>query len=324
MLDSSSNQVIESAALATAPEGTPTSALDAVEAALKAGSSSEASRAEGEQPVKPEEAASDGPKSSDLSSGPDEVPEEELRAYSARAQERIRELVGVKNDLRSQVETLQAQIEPLRVQAARMEAFTDYLVESGIDANEAKNAIEITRLIKKHHYALAYEIMTPIYAELAKRSGAVLDADLDEEVRAGTLPADRAGELQRARALKAVSSSKNPPPSSRAFEDEADNDDARVDRARAAAEAADAWALEKAQSIENWDVLAELVAAEVKVLISREGFPPDIAGVTDLNERALAKVRKTLARAKPSRADLPNSPKTPLEALELGLSSTAA
>lgn len=331
-LGSSPISAVTDAGLAAATEGTPTSVLDAVEAALNPDRSSTVSRTDGEQPGKDQERAN-APKSSNLS-GPDEVPgddelsDQDRKVLSQMTQDRIRHLAAQKNSLRSEVADLRAELEPLKSKATSFETLTNYLTEHDINPTEANNALEITRLIKGHDYDRAYQLMTPIYQELAKRSGAVLDEDLQEDVRLGHVPLPRAKELQRGRAIEANGKVKEQSRSNAESRRQQNADEsARVEHVHSAAKAADDWAAEKASSVENWEQKAELVAAQVNVFITREGFPKTIEGVVDMSERALAQVEKSLGAGsgkdvRGRSASAEKLPSTALEALEMGLAAT--
>src|SRR5690606_18859005 len=160
-----------------------------------------------------------------------------------RAQERIRELAAMKNDLRNQVARLETEGAEHKTKADAFDELSRYLGSSGISAEEANNALEITRLIKNQDFDRAFAIMTPIYQELTKLVGGVLDADLQEDVKNGRLVLDRAQELQRGRAAQANGRMRE---NAKAEADErkraAEDADARSAEIHNLAKAADDWA----------------------------------------------------------------------------------
>lgn len=334
-LDSStSTAVVETASTTVTPETTePTSVLDAVEAALKndgveAGSPPAANRSEEADP-KP---TGDTPAKDD--SG--DLSEEDKKQFSPRAQERIRDLATQKNELRGQVEQLTSQLEPLQAKASNFDTLTGYLSEHNISAKEANNALEITRLIKGGDYDTAMKIVAPIYQELAKKTGGVLDSDLREDVRLGHIPLARAQEIQRGRVVETNTRERE---QVRTETEQRRDEDARkqqiTEHVTTVAKAADDWAKGKAASDPDWNQKVDLVAAQVNVMISRDGFPKSVAEATAINEKALAEVEKRIGafrpapkpinparpQGSPSARDLP-APKTALEALERGLQAT--
>lgn len=330
-LDSSSSiPVVETASTPVILESTePTSVLDAVEAALKPDGVEAGSPPAETGQTKPKTE----PNGSEPAKDENDVSEEEMKTFSPNAQARIRDLAAQKNELRSTVENMTAEMEPLKAKARSFETLTGYLVKHGIDAREANNALEITRLIKGQDYDRALQIVAPIYQELAKRTGGVLDTDLQEDVRLGHIPLARAKEIQRGRAVEATTNERE---QSRAKADERNQQEseqqALVTHVHTMAQAADDWAKTKADADPDWNQKQDLVAAQVNLIVSREGFPKTKAALTDINERALKSVEeklkpllprmKAIDPARPtgsaSPRDLP-APKTALEALERGL-----
>lgn len=336
MLESStSDAVVNEAASTPVIESTePTSVLDAVEAALKT-DGVEAGPPPAEQrsdkanpdPNGSEPAAKD--ENGDLS-------EDEKKTFSPRAQERIRDLAAQKNELRTEIETLRTEFEPLKAKASSFDTLTGYLTENNISATEANNALEITRLIKGQNYEQAYQIVLPIMQELNKRVGGVLDPDLQNDVRLGHVPLERAREIQKGRALEANTRERD---QSRTEAEQKRQEQSQrqgfEQHVSTVAKAADDWAKEKAGADPDWNQKAELVAAQVNVLITRDGFPKSVAEALKVSEKALETVEASLGKFRPkpqpinqhrptgsaSARDLP-APTTALEALERGLAAS--
>lgn len=320
------SSVVSEAASAPAVEQTP-SVLDAVEAALKEGVEAGPPPAgnRSEEPT----ATPEGQKP-----GEGEISPEELRQYSPNAQNRIRELAALKNELTGKNQELSTQVEEFKGKAEAFEKFSGYLASHGISTQEANNAIEITRLIKSHDYDGAMKLVEPIFYELARRSGKVLDPDLVEDVRLGKVDKNRALELQRLRMTNAVSKTRDTERASRDQQsqkaEEARNWKGHV---RTVATAADDWAKQKADSDPDWNRKQDLVANAVEVIVRREGFPKTEEAMLDMNERALKQVEDQLRRFVPApRPVNPNRghsgpaspgneapPKSALEALERAL-----
>lgn len=324
---SAAPSVVNEAASTPAAEDTP-SVLDAVEAALKqgveAGPPPAGNRSENAEatPATPEQ------------EGAAEISEEEIKQYSPNAQSRIRELAALKNDLQSQLGELRGEVDTLKGDADSFRKFNGYLNEHGISVREANNAIEITRLIKSHDYERAFQVVTPIFKELARRTGNVLDPDLVEDVKLGKTPEERAREIQRLRMSEAVSKTRDQERVQREEQSqktrEAENWKGHV---TTVATATDNWAKQKAESDPDWNQKQDLVANAVGVLVQREGFPKTVEGAIEISERALKQVEDSLRKfvprprsiTPPPRATGPASPgnepppKTALEAVERAL-----
>jgi len=312
------------------PESTP-SALDAVEAALNPdGVTAESRSAENRS----EEAKAEPNGSEPAAKAEnDDIPPEEMKQFSPRAQERIRDLAAQKNDLRGQIDKLTSDIEPLQAKAQNFDTLSGYLVENGISAKEANNALEITRLIKTKDYGRALEVIGPMYEELRRVTGGVLDKDLQQDVRLGHLPQARALEIQKGRASEAVNTEREQDRVAR--EERQRNEDAQHQQREfvgSVARAADDWAKQQAETDPDWNQKSDLVADALAAIIAREGFPKSIAAGVDQSKRALDEVNKRVSRFAPkpkpiARQQQPGNaspaqqaaPKSALEAINLAL-----
>lgn len=107
---------------------------------------------------------------------------------------RFQELIQEKNAVRQELESLK----PL---AERTKILDDYVAKNNIRPEQLTNALEYTRLINTDPMK-AYELLKPVFNQLATYAGDVLPVDLQEEVTAGTLPVQRAKEIAQARAQR--------------------------------------------------------------------------------------------------------------------------
>lgn len=303
----------------------PKSVLDAVTEALKPDKGVDAA-----SPAAANRSSTDEVKTQDKPSaegGKDELSDEEKKTFSEGAQKRIRELVTTKN-------TLITERDGFKGKADNFDKMTGFLTRHGISSEEANNSLEITRLIKAGDYTKARDVMAPIWAELQKRAGDVLDKDLQEEVRLGQTPLERAQETQRLRASQAQTETQRQTAERRqADEQQKSAWKAHVDTV---SKAADDWAKTQAGSDPDWEKKAPLVAEIVELELhrrGREGFgqmtPKDAVAISD---RALAEVNKRWGSLRPApqevRPNLGNGrssthtetkPKTALEAVNQAL-----
>ena len=310
------------------PESTP-SALDAVEAALNPdGVTAESRPAENRS----EEAKAE-PDGSEAKVEGDDIPVEEMKQFSPRAQERIRDLAAQKNDLRGQIDKLTGDIAPLQEKAQNFDTLSGYLVEHGISAKEANNALEITRLIKTKDYGRALEVIGPMYEELRRVTGGVLDKDLQQDVRLGHLPQARALEIQKGRASQAVNTEREQDRVAR--EERQRQEGAQRQQAEfvgSVAKAADDWAKQQAESDPDWNQKSDLVADALASIIAKEGFPKSAAEGVEQSKKALAEVEKRISRFAPKPKPIarqqqpgnaspsqPPAPKSALEAINFAL-----
>ena len=105
---------------------------------------------------------------------------------------RFQELISEKNSARQENEML-------KPQAARIAAIDSYLNQSGISAQEFAESLEVLRLLKSDP-AAAYQKLRPTIDQLQMLTGERIPAELEAEVAAGTLSAERAKQLAQASA----------------------------------------------------------------------------------------------------------------------------
>jgi hypothetical protein len=207
---------------------------------------------------------------------------------------------------------------------------TGYLSQNGISSDEANNSLEVTRLIKSGDFTNALKILDPIVQDLRKRTGEVLEPDLQEDVRLGNVPHDRALELQRLRASDAAARERGQRQEAQSREQQ--QREASSQFVNSIAKAADDWAKARAGSDPDWDKKQTEVAEIVELDLRRNGFPKSTEEAVQRSEKALAqvndrwkKLRGPPAEIKPAvgggrtstRANDP--PKTALEAVNRAL-----
>lgn len=331
VLDSSSSSPAVNEA-ASAPAEQPSSepsVLDAVEAALKvgveAGSPPASNRSETAE-ANPQQSGQDGENA--------EISDEEMKQYTPNAQNRIRELAAQRNTVRAQLDETTRERDEFKGEAEEFRQFKGYLSQHGISSQEANNSLEITRLIKSHDYDRAFKVVAPIFEELARRTGRVLDQDLENDVKLGHVPKERAHEIQRGRMSERVHAAREQDRTQREQETQAETEKRQwTEHVSTVATAADDWAKAKAGSDPDWNKKQDLVANAVGILVQREGFPKTKEAAIEMNERALKQVETTLRQFVPPPRSInpprPNSgppspgnrppPKTALEAVERAL-----
>ena len=105
---------------------------------------------------------------------------------------RFKEVVQEKNQVRRELD----EVKPLVDQA---KVTNDFLRDNQISREEYQSALTYLSLLRTDPSA-AYRMLQPTYEQLALLAGERLPADLQAEVAAGTMPAERATELARMRA----------------------------------------------------------------------------------------------------------------------------
>lgn len=165
----------------------PQSMLSAVLGALKDGK--EGSPASDTAGDKPDAAATQDTKPEDQPLGP--ITEEEFKQYGARAQRRIRDLVGHVNAYRQQLEAFGPKAEVFD----KMDSF---IREKGLSEKDVEFTFAIMAAVKEDKPE-ALEALRTIVNAMEQRMGVQLPSDLAEEVRLGLITPQRAQELSVAR-----------------------------------------------------------------------------------------------------------------------------
>lgn len=240
--------------------------------------------------AKPE--AEDGKAAEKLS---DEVPPEELAQYKGKTRQRVQELLDARNDARAETERLKPKAE----QWDRVERF---IGENNVSAEEASNALQITALINNDP-AKAFQVLTPIYQELAKRAGMLLPEDLETEVRSGAISRERAVELSRARASQQTTEQRV----TRDTERRRQQDEQRrhADLQQTLKTASQSWDANRQAKDPDWHLKRDEVARRVEARFMKDGLPSDanrLLGILDEEVKAVEAFMKSFS-PKPTRKD---------------------
>lgn len=327
-VDTSENSVVDAGSTSapvvnaeSTPAKEPSSVLDAVTAALSPDKGVDAA-----SPAAVNRSPTGEPEPKDPSSStePAELSEAELKSLAPKTQERMRFLANERVELREQLDTI-------KPKAESYDKLTGYLAQNGISSDEANNSLEVTRLIKNGQYQPALKLLAPIYQELQKRAGEVLDPDLQEEVRLGTTPHERALELQRARAETAARRQQDGAAEERRKSEESSN--AWQSHVDTISKAADNWAKGKAGGDPDWDKKADEVAQLVELDLRKNGFPKTVEDAVKRSDAALEQVNKRWNSRRPAPVEIrPNvgngsrastsgdtKPKSALDAVNIAL-----
>jgi hypothetical protein len=284
--------VVETAPVVAAeptPADQPTSAFDAVVRALE--KPVDKPGVEAEAPTAANRSSKDGtePKNTPPEAvEPADISENEMKRLSAKTQERVRWLAAQKTELTGKLETASQERDTFKPRAENYDKLTGYLTRNGINSDEANNSLELTRIIKSGDYPTALKMLTPIYQEIQKRAGEVLEPDLQEDVRLGHVPHERALELQRLRATDAAARERGQRQETQNREQQAQQTNATF--VQTVAKAADDWAKAKAGSDPDWDKKQSEVAEIVELDLRRNGFPKTTQEAIQRSEKALESV----------------------------------
>lgn len=226
---------------------------------------------------------------------PAEISDEEMKRLAPKTQERMRFLASQRTELQTRLDTVTPKAEA-------NDRLTGFLSQNNISSDEANNALELTRLIKAGDYVNAKKLLDPVYSELQRRAGDVLDPDLAEEVRLGTTPHERALELQRARA--ANTSRQTQDAIAEENRQKTERDTAWKSHVGSVAKVADNWAKDQAKSDPDWALKADDVATLVELDLRKNGFPKTAEEAIARSKTALETVNQRLARVRPAPVEI--------------------
>jgi hypothetical protein len=191
----------ESPAAESKDDNKPKDLADAVRAALNPGKeqSSSSGEGEGEDSGSADPAAAGDTPAGDEDEDLGELTDEELNRYKPKTKRRFEKL---RTELKAR-DTRLAELEP---EAKAFRDITNYSKQSNLSEADVNTGFEVMRLMRNDPIR-AYAVLTPIYAELEKIAGAVLPADLQEQVNSGQITLPAAKEFSRLRAAEGVRAS---------------------------------------------------------------------------------------------------------------------
>lgn len=230
---------------------------------------------------KPKQESDDAPKSEE----PQDPSEDELKQYSANAQNRIRELVDRRKDAEGRATELESQIQELQPRAEQMGKIEGFMQQNRISPAEFDNVMKITALIQTGEYGKALEVVTPIYRQLLEVSGNILPEELQERVRLGYITEADAHELHRERTNSRNAQDRETERAEEARQREQEQQNANL--VTLLQNTGDAWDAEKATSDPDWSLKQELVTNEVELTLRRLSATPDQIPRTDAEVRKL-------------------------------------
>lgn len=175
----------------------PSTPLEAVKAALKAAGNSDEQRnsEERKSPVREESAE----KKEGEQQAADEISDEELGKHlSEKANRRFRQILAERDEVRQKAVQFEAEATAYRTVVERVRA-------TGASAEQVDQAVSLLHAINNDP-ARAFEMLRPIYDNLAAFVGNKLPSDLQERVDAGFIDEESAAELARLRNVSKFSS----------------------------------------------------------------------------------------------------------------------
>jgi hypothetical protein len=275
---------VNTAGSSTADEkGSPASMLDAVKTALDIGDQEKTPVSETEG-SKAEVVASDEKPADEA-----DFTEDELKSYKPKTQERIRRLVGKIHDAKSEADSL-------RPKADGFERISAFVRDKGLSEQDVNTGFEIMALMSSDPVR-AYQVLTPIYQQLAANVGAVLPQDLADDVRLGYVSQNRAQELAQTRALADIERNR----AQRFVEQRQQEEIGRQNQAHidGVAGAVTTWEKAKSANDPDWELKRERIGELIELEVRRAGYPQNPQQAVELAEKALMRVSQELKKFAP-------------------------
>lgn len=148
-------------------------------------------------PSEPEKAPD--AKSTEAQAPADPTPEE-LKSYSPKAQERIRELVSQRNEYRTKLQTFEAELAQLQPIVEQHTAIQSFMQQHGLEPRETQLGFGVMAALKRGDFRTFVDVMQPYMDAARMHLGEVLPSDIQREVEQGLISEERGRELTRLRA----------------------------------------------------------------------------------------------------------------------------
>ena len=315
----------------TGTEGAPTTDTPAVstgaeksltDAVLAALDEPEVSPTSTEQPgTEAAEAAASTSDTADKNDGSDSgeadktaLSEEEMSQLNAKTRTRIDDLLSQRRGLHEELRTVRAEVDQIKPAAESYGKIQKFLRDNDLAPQDAGQALSLAGLIRNNPTE-AFRRLQPIYAELAKITGAALSADLAEDVRLGRITQAKALELSQARAAAQEGQQQARRRDQREQERQATETrqrevEAHQTHVASMAKVGDTLSAEMAQTDPDWKLKEPLMEDALASDIVRNGFPKDEADLRKRFKDVYGKVSKQVSSFRPAPRPMQKSPQS--------------
>lgn len=261
------------------------SLIDSVQEALKAGSKQEESLPSGTGSADPaaptKEAAAEDPLG--------ELTDEEMKRYGPKTQRRIRQLLGARTELTSQ-------IEDLTPKAKAFDTIDQYIKTNGLTNEDVAVLLEIGALVRNDPFK-AHERFSAITAELSKVTGHTLPPDLAERVRLGYVSEQDAREIVQARNKAALAERRVAETTERS---QAEQQRQRVSGlVQMSRSTANEWESRHRATDPDWGMKQGRISELIRLAVYENGYPEHPEKVVQMLDGFLKQVNEEFARFKP-------------------------
>lgn len=254
------------------------------------------------------------------------IPDEEWKAIPAVTRQRIQQY-------RKRVSELNVSVQGMTPKAATYDNLSSWMAKSNVSQEGFIGALELEALLKSDPLA-ALNRLRPVVVQLAQLAGEILPDDLQDEVDKGTINVDHAKELVRHRneaaRLNGQVTQRTQADRDREVATQAQGMKAALTGAIAT------WEAKQKTSDPDYPMKSERIWERMQSVAATQGWPNTPDGMIKLAEKAKVDVDAWLGKVNPGRknivpihgsgavANANAVPKTPLEAVQLGISMANA
>lgn len=208
------------------------------------------------------------------------------------------QIKGLRNKLRMSTRELNQakgdleRLRPMEERARQFDEFTGWVKNTGLSQDDVTQGLTIMALMRSDPFK-ALEIVTPIYAELQRQTGAVLPDDLRAEVDSGLVTEDRAREIAQLRQRSQHVETRG---RQQAEQFQQERQQQQVSQLQTqVATAVNAAELEVARNDPDYNRKKGLVEAKIKALWVDEGVPQSAQAAVAQYQKAVKLVNQDIA-----------------------------
>lgn len=231
----------------------------------------------------------------------DELSPDELKALSARTQQRFTKLT-------KSLKAASTEVESLKPKAAEFEKIDTYLRTSNISHEDLAGTLEIAAMIKGNRPQDALARLEPIVAQLRNLAGETLPAELQLRVDQGYLTEADAKTLAKAQATARLSDQRVTALTEQQQSDQRNRD--FKTQVASTVNSAETWESQKASRDPDWHLKRDSVAELVELAIERKSrelkrpYFPTSEEIVKLSEDALKTTNERTKRFGPKSQEI--------------------
>jgi len=208
---------------------------------------------------------------------------------------RFQKVVKERREFKAQMEALQGQVEPLKLDAERYNNVVGFLDQSGLNADEAADLLTVGGLAKTNPVE-AWKRAKSWVQGLLIAAGEVVPDDLQQRVTAGELSREAALDISR---LRSQTASMQATQSFQQQREERQRQQAGADGMR---QTASDWETDRRVKDPNFAAKLPAIQREIVFLQRTDGMPKDAEGVKAQLMKAYKNVNDSLKAAAPNPA----------------------